>query len=1134
MLKTAMVGDAPWRAEASRTLLRLGPEARSAGRELLDLGGVRRVEAFDDGYLDAEVWGPGRYCVVAGQLSNPDCACRKRGNCEHVAAALMHLLMFGPLRLVDDGAGVRAEHGQDAASRYTPRGLALPDMPDLQAAMASHEVKLWLDGFRKAQVDDSERLVFLLRVTELGASVGLGRQRRGKANAWLAPRRLSTSETLAIAAGDLSADGLEGALQCLLWQNQGVAVLDDRLGALGLQAALQTGRLVFEDPGVRSPRQTLSPGPPRAGRLAWSQRGDYYRTEVELDAVGLLLVPTIPAYYIDRERLIAGRVEIRAAPSTPDRALALVSEGPEAQPTAPEFAPEIDPEVLQAWFDAPVVPACAVADVAAAFKAAGLSLPVPTHVPQRVIGGIPRGQLVLYDEPGAPAGQRHRAALWFVYEDVRVLPCLESDQLFKIEGEGEAVRVRVERHWAAEEHDHRLLVQEGFRKLFAEGAAFEPDWWALRDDAAWARFTLEGSQRLQLEGIEVVTDPSFSFKLLEPADYFTEIVEATAGGSSSDGSLVDGSDNQWFDLDFGVEVHTEQGVERISVLPVLLGALRDGASLGDGVLVDVPSGGVAKLPAERLAPLLEVLLQLVTSERRGRPRINRWQAMDLAHVLKLESETGRGLRGLRDALARGTQLSVPALPKSFSATLRGYQAEGLAWLGFLGEHGIGGVLADDMGLGKTVQILALISARRKAAKGLGPSLVVAPTSVLLSWTQQLAEFAPKLKLVVWHGGARRELADELEGAHVVLTTYALLRRDVELLKAINWDVLVLDEAQAIKNPQAVAGVAARSLTARQRIAVTGTPLENHLGELWSLFAFVAPGVLGSQQSFQRAYRAPIEKDGDQARLDSLRRRVAPLMLRRTKEQVAADLPPKTIVTQSIELGSAQRDLYETVRKSVDRQVREEIARRGVALSKIAVLDALLKLRQVCCDPSLVKSVAAQTKRVPSAKRQAFFELIETLVAEGRRVLVFSQFVKMLDLLGQGLVTREIAYARLTGATTNRTHQVEIFQSGSVPVFLISLKAGGVGLNLTRADAVIHYDPWWNPAVEAQATDRAHRIGQLNPVFVHRLIARGTVEEKIVALQARKAELAEALLGGGGQGFTLDEALIDELLAPLPH
>jgi SNF2 family DNA or RNA helicase len=471
------------------------------------------------------------------------------------------------------------------------------------------------------------------------------------------------------------------------------------------------------------------------------------------------------------------------------------------------------------------------------------------------------------------------------------------------------------------------------------------------------------------------------------------------------------------------------------------------------------------------------------------------------------------------------------------ATLRGYQERGVRWLSLLGEHGIGCVLADDMGLGKTLQLIAHIAIRcRVATKTRGErasSLVVVPTSVLLSWEEQLAQFAPSLTVVRWHGQDRDTRRDQLSRVDVVLTSYSLLHRDLETLSAIEWDVVVLDEAQAIKNPKAVAAEAARKLRARHRIAVTGTPLENHLGELWSIVSFAVPGALGAEATFKTAFRTPIEKHGDKSRLELLRRRTAPLLLRRTKEEVATELPPKTIIDVPIELEDEQRDVYETVRRSVDERVRKEIAKRGFALSKIVFLDALLKLRQVCCDPQLIGAIAGK-RRVPSAKRAAFGELITTLVDEGRRVLVFSQFVKMLDLLATDLTALEIPYAVLTGSTVDRRAVVRRFQDGEVPVFLISLKAGGTGLNLTAADTVVHYDPWWNPAVEAQATDRAHRIGQTKPVFVHRLVTRGTVEEKIVALQAKKADLARSLLDGADRAALLDEALMTELLAPMPR
>jgi len=389
--------------------------------------------------------------------------------------------------------------------------------------------------------------------------------------------------------------------------------------------------------------------------------------------------------------------------------------------------------------------------------------------------------------------------------------------------------------------------------------------------------------------------------------------------------------------------------------------------------------------------------------------------------------------------------------------------------------------------------------------------VVAPTSLMGNWQAEAARFAPGLRVLLLHGKDRAERFDQMADADLVLTTYPLLGRDEVALRAQRFHLLILDESQYIKNHRARAAQVACLLDARHRLCLTGTPLQNHLGELWSQFHFLMPGLLGDDKSFRTRFRKPIEQGGDMRRQELLMRRVKPFMLRRTKDKVATELPPKTEVVVPVEFSAAQGDLYETVRVAMDRKVREEIGRKGLARSQIVILDALLKLRQVCCDPRLLRPNSA----AGSAKLDTLMDLLDTLLSEGRKVLVFSQFTSMLALIEAELKERAIDYALLTGDTLDRAAPVAAFQQGQVDVFLISLKAGGVGLNLTSADTVIHYDPWWNPASENQATDRAWRIGQQQPVFVYKLIARGTLEEKIQALQRRKGELADAVLDAEG-------------------
>ena len=387
-------------------------------------------------------------------------------------------------------------------------------------------------------------------------------------------------------------------------------------------------------------------------------------------------------------------------------------------------------------------------------------------------------------------------------------------------------------------------------------------------------------------------------------------------------------------------------------------------------------------------------------------------------------------------------------------------------------------------------------------------------------------------MLVLHGGERADNFDQIATTDIVLTSYPLLVRDFDELSKHHWHALVLDEAQYIKNPKAVSSHCACKLKAAHRVCLSGTPMENHLGELWSLMRFLMPGFLADEKTFNNFIRKPIERDHSENAQLALNRRVSPLILRRTKDQVATELPEKTTLIHGIDLTAKQTDLYESVRAAMDKRVRDAISDKGLAKSHIIVLDALLKLRQICCHPQLLKSEAAQ-RVLESAKLEYLTqELLPTLLEEGRRILIFSQFTSMLALIEEHLDMEQIPFLKLTGQTKERANLVKKFQSGEVPVFLISLKAGGTGLNLTAADTVIHYDPWWNPAAENQATDRAHRIGQTKPVFVHKLVCRGTIEDRILELQKHKSALVEALLSEETTKLKIDADTLSHLLSPL--
>ena len=406
---------------------------------------------------------------------------------------------------------------------------------------------------------------------------------------------------------------------------------------------------------------------------------------------------------------------------------------------------------------------------------------------------------------------------------------------------------------------------------------------------------------------------------------------------------------------------------------------------------------------------------------------------------------------------------------------------------------------------------------------------------MVNWSAESKRFAPDLIIHRHHGADRSEDERDLTRADVVITSYPLLQRDEQLFAKIQWDIIVFDEAQVLKNPRAKTYLSAQMLKGRMKLALTGTPMENHLGELWSVYNLLLPGLLGDLDSFNRIFRFPIEQRADAGQMSKLKQRIRAFILRRHRDQVLGELPPKTEYTRWIELESGQVDLYESLRTAIHDDIRKVIDKKGLKSSTIHILDALLKLRQVCCDPRLVRLPGAAEKigKAGSAKLEWLTTHVPELIEEGRSILIFSQFTSMLAIISDTLKSLGIAHVELTGDTKDRETPVMQFQAGEVKVFLLSLKAGGVGLNLTAADTVIHYDPWWNPAVEAQATARAHRMGQNKPVFVTKLVARGTLEERMMALLDRKRELAAALLEGEGNALTgLTMSDVEALLAPI--
>lgn len=580
-------------------------------------------------------------------------------------------------------------------------------------------------------------------------------------------------------------------------------------------------------------------------------------------------------------------------------------------------------------------------------------------------------------------------------------------------------------------------------------------------------------------------------------------------------SVQSDNHNDWFELRFDMKL----GDKTVSLEPIIQQLLQNPErleNLPETLQILTDNQQVLRFNTAQISPIIEVLLQLFKTHKlhNGSLKVNAFDT----HLIAGLGDAPIQWLGSRDTLQLAEKLrsfkGIEAItpPLGLQAELRPYQQFGLNWLCFLHQYRFNGILADDMGLGKTLQTLSYLLKLKETQQLKHPALLVVPTSLIGNWKSEAQRFAPDLNLLTLHGSERFSEFEKIPQADIVLTTYPLIARDIERLQDIQFSLLILDEAQKIKNPTTKLYASLQNLNSQRRLALTGTPVENNLGELWALFNFLMPGFLSNLKTFKNHYQKPIEIERDRTVQALLNQKVAPFLLRRTKHQVVSELPDKTEIIHKVEFDKEQAQLYESIRLTMSEKVREAVAQNGLAKSQITLLDALLKLRQVCCDPGLVKLPAAQ-KVKHSAKLELLLDLVEELLEGQHRILIFSQFTSMLKIIEDRLTKANIGYALLTGQTKKREEAIERFRSGDVAVFLISLKAGGVGLNLTEADSVIHYDPWWNPAVENQATDRAHRIGQNKEVFVYKLVVANTIEEKILALQARKQSLQDQLYAG---------------------
>ena len=737
----------------------------------------------------------------------------------------------------------------------------------------------------------------------------------------------------------------------------------------------------------------------------------------------------------------------------------------------------------------------------------------------------------------------------------------------------------------------------------AAAAALGPVW-TLAQEAHFGDFWAEQIPKLRAEGWSVVVQPGFAHESVPVQRWKLHIAPDTGEllGKEVDGPLgvrerpvqklmLPEREGAWL-LSLGIEIDGET----LDLAPMLADLLRRDArwlhaqqmaAIDDIAIISLraPGGKRIDAPAGPLKAIVGAMVDLLTDPTRNQRKdgdplhLGAWEARriealraGLVQAHRVGTVNGwnnawqlQGDAGLAQLAQRlhtiGTPQPVHA-PQGLQVQLRPYQLEGLAWLQYLRAQGLGGILADDMGLGKTAQALAHVLTEKNTGRLTRPALVVLPTSLLFNWQAEAARMAPGLRLLALHGPRRAHSYADIARHDLVLTTYPLLWRDVDALAAQPFHLLILDEAQMVKNAGSRSARALRKLQAPHLLCLTGTPLENHLGELWAQFDFLMPGFLGDVRSFNARWRKPIEENGETLRAQLLAQRVRPFILRRRKQDVATELPPRTETILRVQLQGKQRDLYEAVRATADKQVRRALERQSFEGAQITILDALLKLRQVCCDPRLVKGIqqgphapphlregeAFLPGGGPAAKRTAqtmeraklelLADMLPALVDEGRRVLVFSQFTEMLTLAAELLDALALPYLTLTGQTPPRqrgavVRQFQAQDDTSAPILLVSLKAGGVGLNLTAADTVIHLDPWWNPAVEEQATARAHRIGQYQPVFVYKLVVEGSIEERMLELQTRKAALAQGVLGHDAEGAVkFSEADLHALLAPL--
>ena len=1045
--------------------------------------------------IDAVVQGTGDkkyHCVITynekARYISGSCTCPVHFNCKHVVAVI-----------VDHINKQRAT----SANKYTREYSNAP-------------VENWIRSLSKPskelhqKTDRKDELHFIL---DIKVHIRYGRQiqvvpvktQRLKNGGWRKATHLTTGSSTQ--ATYISASDIE-LLRLIEAMSGNVQTDDYRLispsSAFVLDKIIATGRSHWQ--ALTSP--ALQHGQNRNGQLYWQLHDDQVEVRVQ-EQPELILMPLVPIMYFDTGNNEVGNL---ISDSENDVAHALVT----APPIPVEQCKQVK-NVLEKTFPKSniAVPTTQIRKAKAKIK----PIPCLRVFSEKESVSLPFMMSADFDD---------YADLHFDYDGVAVSPHSKDKIVTRQIDEQHIEQLprdfKAEQAWISAIQKKGLEVEDIIEQPKDVLRLYHVDY-----EHGWLDFSADEAPQLRADGWRVTIDPSFRFDVVNADNWYVD--------------LDDSSDEHWFNLEVGVKIEDEM----ISLLPVFVVFIKQQTaaktlekflSQSDDTpfFLTLDDGRVIRVDLGKVRHIIETLTELYDPkalDEYGKLKLSRYQANQLNSLAETNMQWAGSdaPRLFAEKLAGFKSVSHVNPPEALKASLRPYQQQGLDWLQFLREYELSGILADEMGLGKTVQTIAHILKEKEMGRLNEPCLVVATTSLMVNWANEVKQFSPSLKVLISHGDNRKENFASFADYDLVLTTYPLLPRDSNELTAQHWHILILDEAQHIKNPRSKVAVTARSIQANHRLCLTGTPMENHLGELWSQFHFLMPGLLGEEKQFRNLFRKPIETLGDQTRQQQLNKRIAPFMLRREKAEVAKELPAKNEIISTVELSGPQRQLYETIRVAMTEKVRQEIDKKGIARSQIIILDALLKLRQVCCDPRLLKFDSAK-KVKHSAKLEQLMEILPEMIIEGRRILLFSQFTSMLSLIEDELTSRKIDYVKLTGQTKDRATPINRFQNQEVPLFLISLKAGGSGLNLTAADTVIHYDPWWNPAVEAQATDRAHRIGQKNKVFVYKMIVAGTVEEKINLLQQKKKALADALFGSARQTDKLTEQDIQALFEPL--